>query len=180
MSFSLCDIHRCPLYGRFQEAQRTSAQRVIRSAEPVNLARLIDEVIGTAGQLAEKNQNRLIVEARGGCVIRFSHPYRDLDVECETHIGGPWNDWVRLKYEMTNYWTGEPLAIDDKIFLATSRPPNEGRLRTFWHGQDDGQELAAWELFNNFISVWGTPLPPAWLAADQPSPRDQIAMAVAS
>jgi hypothetical protein len=126
MSFSLCDIHRCPLYGRFQEAQRTSAQRVIRSAEPVNLARLIDEVIGTAGQLAEKNQNRLIVEARGGCVIRFSHPYRDLDVECETHIGGPWNDWVRLKCEMTDYWTGEPLAIDDKIFLATSRPPFGG------------------------------------------------------
>jgi adenylate cyclase len=28
------------------------------------LARLIDEVIGTAGQLAEKNQNRLIVEAQ--------------------------------------------------------------------------------------------------------------------
>jgi hypothetical protein len=32
--------------------------------EPVNLARLIDEVIGTAGQLAEKNQNRLVVEAQ--------------------------------------------------------------------------------------------------------------------
>jgi signal transduction histidine kinase len=30
----------------------------------VNLARLIDEVIGTAGQLAEKNQNRLVVEAQ--------------------------------------------------------------------------------------------------------------------
>jgi signal transduction histidine kinase len=28
------------------------------------LARLIDEVIGTAGQLAEKNQNRLVVEAQ--------------------------------------------------------------------------------------------------------------------
>ena len=28
------------------------------------MTRLIDEVIGTAGQLAEKNTNRLIVEAR--------------------------------------------------------------------------------------------------------------------
>jgi hypothetical protein len=36
--------------------------------------------------------------------------------ECETHIDGPWNDWVRLKYEMTDYWTGQPLEIDDKIF----------------------------------------------------------------
>jgi signal transduction histidine kinase len=32
--------------------------------EPINLVRLIDEVIGTAGQLAEKNQNRLVVEAQ--------------------------------------------------------------------------------------------------------------------
>jgi hypothetical protein len=32
--------------------------------EPVNLARLIDEVIGTAGQLAEKNKNRLVVKAQ--------------------------------------------------------------------------------------------------------------------
>ena len=60
--------------------------------------------------------------ARAGCVIRFSHPYRDLDVECETHIGGPWNDWVRLKYEMRDYWTGEPLKIDDKVYLAPTRP----------------------------------------------------------
>jgi hypothetical protein len=33
---------------------------------------------------------------------------------------------ARLKYEMTDYWMGEPLAIDDKIFLATSRPPFGG------------------------------------------------------
>ena len=31
--------------------------------------------------------------ARAGCVIRFSHPCRALDVEYETHIGRPWNDW---------------------------------------------------------------------------------------
>jgi hypothetical protein len=68
----------------------------------------------------------LIRLGRGGCVIRFSGPYHDLDVEIETHIDGPWNDWVRLKYEMRDYRTGEPLKIDDKIFLATSRPPFGG------------------------------------------------------
>jgi hypothetical protein len=63
---------------------------------------------------------------RGGCVMHFSGYWHDLDVECETHIDGPWNGWVRLKYEMTDYWTNEPLEIDDKIFLATSRPPFGG------------------------------------------------------
>jgi hypothetical protein len=72
-------------------------------------------------------RHRLIrLGGRGGCVIRFSGPYHDLDVECETQIDGPWNGWVRLKYEMTGYWTGEPLEVDDKIFLATSRPPFGG------------------------------------------------------
>jgi hypothetical protein len=47
-------------------------------------------------------------------------------VEVETHIDGPWNSWVRLKYSTTDYWKNEPLAIDDKIFLATSRPPFGG------------------------------------------------------
>jgi len=42
----------------------TIAGKLELNPEPVSLARLIDEVVGTAGQLAEKNQNRLIVEAQ--------------------------------------------------------------------------------------------------------------------
>jgi signal transduction histidine kinase len=42
----------------------TNAGKLELNPEPVDLARLIDEVIGTAGQLAEKNKNRLIVEAQ--------------------------------------------------------------------------------------------------------------------
>src|SRR5207249_2026096 len=42
----------------------TEAGKLELNPEPVDLARLIDEVIGTAGQLADKNQNRLIVEAQ--------------------------------------------------------------------------------------------------------------------
>jgi len=39
---------------------KIEAGKLELNSEPVNLARLIDEVIGTAEQLAEKNQNRLI------------------------------------------------------------------------------------------------------------------------
>jgi hypothetical protein len=55
-----------------------------------------------------------------------SEAWHDLDVECETHVDGPWNGWVRLKYGMTDYWTDEWLDIDDKILLASSPPPFGG------------------------------------------------------
>src|SRR5262249_24878988 len=46
------------------DLSKIEAGKLELNPEPVNLARLIDEVIGTAGQLAEKNQNRLVVEAQ--------------------------------------------------------------------------------------------------------------------
>src|SRR5262245_9421052 len=60
--------------------------------------------------------------ARASCVIRFSGPYHDLDVECETYIDDPCNAWVRLKYGMADYRSGEELKIDDKVYLAPTRP----------------------------------------------------------
>src|SRR5262245_15792215 len=69
-----------------------------------------------------RGQGLIRLGTRGGCVIRFSGPYHDLDVECETHIDDPWNGWVRLKYEMTDYCSGEQLEIDDKVYLAPTRP----------------------------------------------------------
>jgi adenylate cyclase len=44
--------------------------------EPVNLAQLIEEVIGTAGQLAEKNQNRIVVEAQDNVGVLTVDPMR--------------------------------------------------------------------------------------------------------
>jgi hypothetical protein len=51
---------------------------------------------------------------------------RDLEVDCEAHIGDPWNSWIRLHYGITDYWTDEELEIDDKIFLAASQLPFGG------------------------------------------------------
>ena len=60
------------------------------------------------------------------CELRFSSDQGDLDVECEARVGDPWNSWIRLRYVITDYWTDEPRKIDEKIFLATSRPPFGG------------------------------------------------------
>jgi signal transduction histidine kinase len=56
--------HLLGLINQVLDLSKIEAGKLELNPEPVNLARLIDEVVGTAGQLAEKNQNRLIVEAQ--------------------------------------------------------------------------------------------------------------------
>jgi hypothetical protein len=46
----------------------------------------------------------------------------DTDVKFESHTDDPWDSWLRLRYSMTDYWSGEELKIDDRIYLATTRP----------------------------------------------------------
>jgi signal transduction histidine kinase len=56
--------HLLSLINEVLDLSKIEAGKLELNPEPVNLARLVDEVIGTAGQLAEKNQNRLTVEAQ--------------------------------------------------------------------------------------------------------------------
>jgi signal transduction histidine kinase/putative methionine-R-sulfoxide reductase with GAF domain len=56
--------HLLSLINEILDLSKIEAGKLELNPEPVNLARLVDEVVGTAGQLAEKNQNRLIVEAQ--------------------------------------------------------------------------------------------------------------------
>jgi signal transduction histidine kinase len=56
--------HLLSLINEVLDLSKIEAGKLELNPEPVNLAQLIDEVIGTAGQLAEKNQNRLIVEGQ--------------------------------------------------------------------------------------------------------------------
>jgi signal transduction histidine kinase len=56
--------HLLSLINEILDLSKIEAGKLDLNLEPVNLSRLIDEVIGTAGQLAEKNKNRLIIEAQ--------------------------------------------------------------------------------------------------------------------
>jgi two-component system, NtrC family, sensor kinase len=56
--------HLLSLINEILDLSKIEAGKLELNPEPVNLARLVDEVIGTAGQLAEKNKNRLIVETQ--------------------------------------------------------------------------------------------------------------------
>jgi signal transduction histidine kinase len=56
--------HLLNLINEVLDLSKIEAGKLELNPEPVNLPQLIDEVIGTAGQLAEKNQNRLTVEAQ--------------------------------------------------------------------------------------------------------------------
>jgi signal transduction histidine kinase len=56
--------HLLSLINEILDLSKIEAGKLELNSEPIDLPRLIDEVIGTAGQLAEKNKNRLIVEAQ--------------------------------------------------------------------------------------------------------------------
>ena len=55
--------HLLGLINEVLDLSKIEAGKLELNPEPVNVARLIEEVIGTAGQLAEKNKNRLVVES---------------------------------------------------------------------------------------------------------------------
>src|ERR1700757_3202389 len=68
--------HLLSLINEILDLSKIEAGKLELNPEPVNLAKLIDEVIGTAGQLAEKNKNRLVVEAQENLGALTADPMR--------------------------------------------------------------------------------------------------------
>jgi signal transduction histidine kinase len=56
--------HLLSLINEVLDLSKIEAGKLDLNPESIDLTRLIDEVIGTAGQLADKNKNRLIVDAQ--------------------------------------------------------------------------------------------------------------------
>jgi signal transduction histidine kinase len=75
--------HLLSLINEVLDLSKIEAGKLELNPEPVNLPGLINEVIGTAGQLAEKNKNRLVVEA-------------------QENLGAPNADSMRLKQILLN------------------------------------------------------------------------------
>jgi two-component system NtrC family sensor kinase len=68
--------HLLGLINEVLDLAKIEAGKLEFNPEPVILARLIDEVIGTAGQLAKKNNNRLVVEAEENVGSLVADPMR--------------------------------------------------------------------------------------------------------
>jgi len=68
--------HLLSLINEILDLSKIEAGKLELNPESVNLPRLIDEVVGTAGQLAEKNKNHLIVEAQGNVGALNAEPMR--------------------------------------------------------------------------------------------------------
>ena len=68
--------HLLSLINEILDLSKIEAGKLELHPESVNLARLIDEVIGTAGQLAEQNKIRLVVEAQENLGALTADPMR--------------------------------------------------------------------------------------------------------
>src|SRR6516164_9016613 len=68
--------HLLGLINQVLDLSKIEAGKLELNPESVNLAPLIDEVVGTAGQLAEQNNNRFVVEAEGNLGIVTVDPMR--------------------------------------------------------------------------------------------------------
>ena len=68
--------HLLGLINQVLDLSKIEAGKLELSPQSVNLGALIDEVIGTAGQLAEQNSNRLLVECDGSIGVLTIDPMR--------------------------------------------------------------------------------------------------------
>jgi adenylate cyclase len=121
--------HLLSLINEVLDLSKIEAGKLELNAERLDLARLIDEVVGTAGQLAEKNKNRLIVKAQEnvGAVTADSMRLKQillnlLSNACKFTNEGEVAIWVR-KVADGRHWV--ELAVADTGIALTTETAGE-------------------------------------------------------
>jgi adenylate cyclase len=127
--------HLLSLINEILDLSKIEAGKLELNFEPVNLARLIDEVIGTAGQLAEKNQNRIVVEAKENLGALNADPMRlrqillnllsnafkftkEGEVTLRARRVGEGRDWIELAVADT----GIGMTAEQQAKLSSAKP----------------------------------------------------------
>ena len=54
--------------------------------------------------------------------MHFSLYDAPIDVKFESETRNGEHGWLRLRYQMTDCWSGQEIEVDDKIYLETTRP----------------------------------------------------------
>src|SRR4030095_13636676 len=129
--------HLLGLINEILDLSKIEAGKLELNPERVDLARLIDEVIGTAGQLAEKNQNRLVVEA-------------------QENLGALHADSMRLKQILLNLLSNACKFTKEGLVALRARRVAEGRDWVELTVTDSGIGLTAEQqakLFQDFTQA---------------------------
>jgi hypothetical protein len=71
--------------------------------------------------------------------MSFNFHDDQIDVKFESYAGD-WDSWLRLRYSIADYWSGEELRIDDKVYLATTCP-HFGGLRWWFRCPRSGRRV---------------------------------------
>ena len=58
--------------------------------------------------------------------MTFNFDDDKLTIRFETRLDDFQESWLRLKYAINDYWTGQTHEVDDKIFLVSTQPPFGG------------------------------------------------------
>src|SRR5215211_1449773 len=78
------------------------------------------------GRRAAKPADRRDHLGREPGTLRHAVDHQEPSIDFLFHIGDPGDSWLRLRYRICDYWTGEPHDVDQLIYLSASRPPFGG------------------------------------------------------
>jgi hypothetical protein len=84
------------------------------------LSAIIDDIDDEA--TVKKKKEKALAEHVARHPEDVGRTVEDFNLKYESLAGDPENSWLRLRYSIADYRSGEELKIDDKVYLAPTRP----------------------------------------------------------